>query len=72
MITVDLLEKDYIAYKFLLEKYAEYKSTEEYREIYDEETEDHFGPAHHGLPGLEAALWDGPVRHQPASQFRLP
>ena len=41
MITVDLLEKDYMAYKFLLEKYAEYKTTEEYQELYDEETEDH-------------------------------
>ena len=32
MITVDLLEKDYMAYKFLLEKYSEYKTTEEYQE----------------------------------------
>ena len=43
MITVELLEKDHMEYKFLLEKYAEYKSTEEYQEIREEESglEDH-------------------------------
>ena len=42
MITVELLEKDHMEYKFLLEKYAEYKSTEEYQYLQEESgLEDH-------------------------------
>ena len=42
MITVELLEKDHMEYKFLLEKYAEYKSTEEYQHLQEESgLEDH-------------------------------